>query len=381
MASLHSLLLILQSLTLCDFAYGIVLTATSASEEIFHTQGARSTTPLLQTSQIPSQNASLSSKASRCAGDATSYCPACDGVIVQQSRSRPFMAQCNMVYTDVTYYEDVQNATVGQCINACMKLEAYYGPVISPDGRCFLAQSETGNLQIIRESGWALLLPAQRSRRPGPFMPPLHTGQPFYLNSSAASSTSYVTPTASSGKGGDACQASSISCPDCDGAYIEDAFGKTYHVFCDNRLYSDSTYAVQRWLTPTGCMAECDNFTWCGGSTYWPEGNCQLARGEDVFPQERRGYTAFLPVNVSHTTPPPELSAYPTGTFTSARQSSTTSSSGSCDPSEIRCPQCDALTLHDGFNESCRVQCNFEPICNDITGRYGRTSQNSCIEH
>ena len=194
-------------------------------------------------------------------------------------------------------------------------------------------------------------------------------------HTSKSVSTSRTTGPASS------CQPSSISCPWCNDAYVKDDLGETYHILCHNHLYSESYYSVQHWVTPEGCMAECDNLTWCGGSTYSGGGNCELARGQDVFPQSRPGYTALLPVNLSYTPPPDHLSAFPTGKPTSVRSPSATPTATPCRIDNIRCRQCDGATVVDGFNETYRVQCNFQPICNDITGRTGYTSQKFCMEH
>ena len=408
MASLRSLLPLINLLCFWSFANAVsfTTTATITSEEIFHTEGIGTSSSI---SPAASQTDTQSSSSTQCEGDLVSYCPACDGTVIKWGTFGAFVVQCNAAFEEADYYEDMQNATVGQCIDACVKFEGCYGPLISPDGKCVLAQSQSNDPQIVRRPGWAVLLP----RSTGAIIPPspIGTGYSVYDNSSTPTSKSPASHTPSSIKTADVCQASSISCPDCDGAYVKDALNETYHVLCDNELFSESYYAVQRWLTPAGCMAECDNFTWCGGGVSWPEGNCQLARGEDVFPQRKSGFTAFLQVNLSYTPPPPELSAYPTGDFTSVYYTSAHHNSAHhtsvhhtsarhtparhtpgghalptplpnhCDSSNIRCPHCDGSTLSDGFNESYRVQCNFQPICKDIAGDQGWISQNACLKH
>ena len=126
---------------------------------------------------------------------------------------------------------------------------------------------------------------------------------------SITSHTATTTPNAS------ICNVTSIACPDCNDVHITDSSNKTYHILCDNKVYSDSPYPVQRWLSPSGCIAECDKYPWCKGATSWEEGNCQLARGRNVFPQYDEDHIALLQIPDGFVAPPPATipSAFPTG--------------------------------------------------------------------
>ena len=222
-----------------------------------------------------------------------------------------------------------------------------------------------------RADGYAALEP----RFTGGLPPPEPEGSGSFATTST-SSTVHPTSTLASNHTS-SCQASSITCPQCNHAQVLDSQGTTYKVFCDNEIYSEHQYSVERWVTPEGCIAECDNFTWCGGSTFWPEGNCELARGPDVFPQSHMGRTAFLSVDLTYTPPPPTLSAYPTGT---APYSSPTATPGGCQKSDVRCPECNNVQFTDGLHETYCVKCNLQPICARVAGQRSHTSPGACME-
>ena len=85
-------------------------------------------------------------------------------------------------------------------------------------------------------------------------------------------------------------------CPSCNGTMVSDTLGIAYNISCDAQLSSQSFYAIQQWLTPDGCLAQCDNFTWCEGATFYSPGNCELAKGGSVVLRNQPGFMAFLPV-------------------------------------------------------------------------------------
>ena len=358
------------------------------SEQIYHTEGSQSATP------------SSLSESSKCS-EALSLCPACNWQEVTYINShgghQSFSVFCNSTISDGQYYSNVHAASPRQCMEACEDLAGCVGVVLGPqENSCSLAKG--GNANITRHEDYTALVPTLYTLSP-PHVASLSLAlsQHHSTNqrSSSQHSSSHHSSSQQSMKSGNpiasgtkttsstsACSTTAVSCPQCDDTDIKDAVGKTYHVFCDSKLFSERNYAVQRWLTPNGCIAECDNFTWCEGATFYGNGDCQLAKGEDVFPMGDTGYTAFLPVNSTYSTAtaigPP--SAYPTGNV--PQQSPTpTGIPNACERLELSCPECEGLTLSDGLNATYRVRCNFQPMCNDITNRYARTSQKSCLEH
>lgn len=173
-----------------------------------------------------------------------------------------------------------------------------------------------------------------------------------------------------------------------------------YKVYCDYQLFADSDYSVQSWTSPSGCLLECDNYTWCKGATFWPQGNCELAKGADVFPQEMPGYTAFLPAPDATKTPNPQNSPsrYPTGTIPPVTThntrsaytfktvtdtlvgSSTTLTAPTCTPSAARCPVCHGVTTTDTLNQTYTITCASEPICQDSVNKGTAFSQDVCMK-
>ena len=325
------------------------------------------------------------------------FCPRCSGQTIDVGQFGHYFVSCDTIYTNVTFYDDIHNATVGECIDACTELGDCYAPVISPEGKCLLA---TGNNDpsIAKADGFAALMPRFTGALPEPT--PSFTEVLASSTAIANTSTSSVKakPTTSN-----RCPIDNIACPHCNGAHIVDELGKTYRVYCNNQLFSESTYSPQEWLSPEGCLAMCDNFNGCEGTTFWPQGNCELARGPDTFPEHKEGFIAFLPVNLSYTPPPDQLSAYPTEPITSpthatrtpprstisrtasrtrpskTRRSSTSTASSECNPSNITCPECNFYKLTDGFKEPYTVRCNVEPSCGDIAVRYGNTQRDACL--
>ena len=339
MAATLSLLAMLQSFCLSAHA----ATTTSTTEGILHTETVASTTAGDALSASPTSMSSMTPLTTPLNSQGCSYtsplCPACNDSIFNVGEVGAFVFTCDTILSNVSYYVDVHPATPRQCIDACMESGFCLSPVISPDGTCLLASGN--NPKVEYRSGWAVLEPRFTGGLPAPpgsaHLEPASSTTSHHISiHSSIDRTKTTILTAISSVVTSQCQASSISCPHCNGAFVKDAFGKTYHVFCDNQLFSQNNYAVQHYLTPGGCMAECDNFTGCKGSTYWEGGSCQLAKGEDVFPQEDPGYIAFLPVNSTYSPPAPVLSAYPTGPFTSAKSpSAKTTSSKTPAPSHL----------------------------------------------
>ena len=229
---------------------------------------------------------------------------------------------CGFVYANVTWHQTSSNATVVQCILAAQEYAAAHAqeepnafPTFNPEGECVLAiwypLAGQGGGALVPRKGYAILEPEFADAVALCNVPPSSSRSKTSTRTSASSTRRMSSTTSAT------CHASAISCPQCNDAEIKDPGGKTYRVFCNNQLYSEKNYPLQHWVTPAGSMAECDRMDKCEGTTFWPEGNCQLAIGEDVFPESRQGFTAFLSVSLSYTAPPPLLSAFPTGAFTS----------------------------------------------------------------
>ena len=319
-------------------------------------------------------------------------CPGCNNTSVDDTLGFMYRVFCESQWVSSSESQ-VLDFDLPRCMIQCEDTSQYKGITFSRAG-CELAFGDESHVQ---GSAWD------------------HTA--FLLNPTNVRAPSRPTSTVAAMP----CHASSLSCPACANAYVKDDRGKMYHVLCDSSLYSERFYSVPHHMTPESCMLECDSYTWCGGANFQSPGNCELAKGQDVFPQESLGSTAFLSVDLSYTQPPPQLSAFPTGAFSSVRGTSVRSSSlwsssarssstradslrststrrpspkssstrstsaapaaSPCSLNSVQCRQCNGARVVDGLKETYRVQCNFQPICNDISSRTGHSSQSSCLEH
>lgn len=144
---------------------------------------------------------------------------------------------CGQVFNNATYYEDMRNLSVRECVNECMAFDLCYSPVITPDGRCLLAElgrDENGDLDesfTEDHKGWAMLLPRFTGALSSPGF-----GSGISLSSTSSSSVSVL----ESGKTLQTpkdCQASSLTskCPQCNNLLIEDSLGAMYWVFCGQK--------------------------------------------------------------------------------------------------------------------------------------------------
>lgn len=309
-------------------------------------------------------------------------CPRCDGKQTTDAAKHTWSIKCNS-YLRSAFGLAAFATTLDECLMMCNVRPHCMSVTYGGDHSCDM---NFGPAKTVQRKGYMALQPVENAP------------------SSRHSSTKY--PTTSISAQPQRCNASFPACPMCNKKRIEDENGQSYTVHCGKRIYSERQYAVQHLLGPGDCIKECDNFNGCKGATWWPDGNCELARGEDAFPQNApsKSYMGFLPFDPNFTPEPPQLSAFPTGDFTAVTTSSParatsatytpeisttnlhststrTIPSPTCNPSSIRCPNCDGFTLQDGFNSTYHVQCAFQPICDDIIGRFGYSTQNDCMEH
>ncbi|KAK3117315.1 hypothetical protein LTR53_001432 [Teratosphaeriaceae sp. CCFEE 6253] len=288
------------------------------------------------------------------------------------------------------------NNNTNLCLQACDGFEGCVGIFMSPSSCALAVGTFAGTVQ---RPGYDAYVRVDASI--ATTISPTSTSST--LSDASSVSTSYFQPTKVPSPGSNLttpvpssnCTAETMACPACDGKVVVDDNGRSYKMFCDNEVYADGDYNVQRWTSPLGCLAECDSFSWCKGSTFWPQGNCQLAKGENVFPQEKLGYTAFLPLpnkTATAVAAPTAPSAYPTNTgysaisappstfstVISAPQASTTSL---CNPDIASCPACDGKNVTDWLNQPYTISCHEVPICGLVIDRANHTLQFECLEY
>lgn len=379
MQTSHAILLLLQLLTSPALCQDANTTAPTTLISV-STASINTTLPLATPGALAPE--------SQCSGNSSllNFCPACAASMIPYGALGSYAVTCDSIYTNVRYYRDIHQANVFQCIEACQDLRDCYAPVVSPDGTCLLAVVEPEIKPTVALGiGYAVLEARSFSNTTSSIqtassMEPEGGAPPWMTYSSPASTTTTTavqSPT---------CQASEISCPRCGGAHIKDPFGKLHEVLCDTQVRSEKYYSIQEWLTPAGCMAECDKYDWCKGSNFWPDGNCELARSEDAYPVSRSGYTAFVSVDVRTPTPPLlalQTSSQPamsTAEQTSSAYPAAQSSVPKCDYRHIKCPACHDVQLTDGLRRTYCIRCDLQPICAVMEGRHEHDTPNSCME-
>lgn len=345
------------------------------------------------------QTASSSSAAGIC-GDVPDICPSCDGQVIKDASGTKYSVTCSASLRSTDQYEvknrDAVNTT-RLCLEACDDFDGCVGVTYFENGDCVLATGEIEDIASIDGGVEKVALLKVASTTSTSMTAPVTanavtTSFSTITPSTVLNRTMPTNATVPPSETPKVCNLTDISCPECEGGVVTDGRNQTYTVFCDKKMYSEGDYAVQRWTSPSGCLLMCDDYTWCDGATFWPQGNCQLARGENVFPVEETGHIAFLPVATVLMAPATSPSAYPSDagytpmrptsspttltTFTVSPPSASTTDS--CRTSAPTCPQCDGVTITDRANQTYGVRCNTEPACDDII-ESGPASQQKCM--
>ncbi|KAK3673692.1 hypothetical protein LTR78_006597 [Recurvomyces mirabilis] len=347
-----------------------------------------------------------------CIYDACGTKSTCNGCAFTSSGASSYTLNCGsrVQGSDEWVVESDGLAVTGapDCLEACDEWPQCGGVSVASNGSCIAVSNRTAVSLVDDVGSRAYVLVALAPATPQVVATAVSastessaalsgTGTPpSYFN--VSSSISPLAPSATvpaSTQPTSQCQSANISCPACEGEQVTDATGKNHKVFCNSQIFSENQYSIQEWLSPQGCLAECDRFSWCQGTTYYANRNCELANGPDVFPEQMPGYTGFLPVATKSYTPATAASAFPTtnsyvpvssSTATPAVVPSTTTSLAasttlSCDSSEARCPLCDGVSVVDWLNVTYTVSCQEVPICETIIHREHGTSQFECLEY
>ncbi|KAI7085877.1 hypothetical protein KC356_g5533 [Hortaea werneckii] len=352
----------------------------------------------------PSQDSSSVDQFPDC-GSSTEVCPACHNDEITSPSGEQYSVTCSAYLLSTDSYEVTNDEAVNTtrlCLEACDRFDSCLGATYSEHGDCVLATGEIEGFAAAEGGIERVALVKRSSARSTTSLPASVSAQATsyslikpttVYNKTAPTGSTFAAATSSAST----CNLDEVSCPECHEEVITDTNNQTYKIFCDNRLYSDDSFAVQRSISPEGCLIECDEYTWCDGATFWPEpqGNCQLARGENVFPVERDGYTAFLPVAtlLSSIAPATSPSRYPTNngymplastTWLSTLQMFTSSSpapaiTSTCDRVAPTCPECDGSVVTDQAGQVYTVRCNVEAVCDDIV-EAGWASQQDCMD-
>ena len=353
------------------------------------------------TSTSPDQVYSIlpSSLPSGTCGSTSDFCPECDGQSFTDGWAYPYRVHCDSMVTssDDYYVTNFSAANATQdCLQACDDFVGCLGVTCLPEVRCILATGSfvgvaqnPGYNAFVRATGSSYtsvdnaMTSSSLSRKSTEPSSTHRTSSTTRSHSSAQVTGSpklppYSNTTASSSS----CQASNVSCTACDGTSIIDSRGNTYQVHCDAQLLSDDDYSPQEWLSPEGCLLECDNYAWCQGASFWQQGNCMLAKGSatEVQPFEMPGYTAFLPVAKSTSGSSSTASSAATPTAT-AHTKASTHAAPTCNPTAALCPTCDSYNVTDPLNAAYSISCSTTPLCEETINRANGTTQIECLEY
>lgn len=334
-------------------------------------------------------------------GATEDLCPACDAQNLTDVVGVQWIVTCDYALQS-SDQEAVRGTTnVAVCLDACKDAEDCFGVNIEADGTCTLNSGMQSGLR--RALGVSNLV---RVIEP----PPTATAKSqvqitaTFGPGAGQPSVGFVTTTGDFAPaptdGTEECDLTENDlCPRCNNREVGNEGGQTYRILCETELYSDNgTYSVQAWLSPEGCLEECDNADFCRGASYYDDRNCELAKGDLGFPLSQSGYTAFLPVptdpglvSVAGANSP---SAFPTSTAkpsTGWNATTATSANGpaysmqpidpGCDVDALSCPACDGMQVTDKLNGSYTVLCDYEPICDSkAQWRDGADTQEQCMQ-
>ncbi|KAK4569861.1 hypothetical protein LTR86_002830 [Recurvomyces mirabilis] len=344
-----------------------------------------------------------------CIYDACGTNPICNGCAFSSSGASNYTLNCGsrVQGSDQWVVESDGLAVTGSpdCLEACDEWPQCGGVSVASNGSCIAVSNRTPVSLVDDVGSRAYMLMARGPQAVATAVSASTASSaalfdmatpPSYFNTSSSISPLAPTAAPASTQPTNQCQLTNISCPDCDGEQVIDATGKHYKVFCDSQIFSEDQYNIQEWLSPQGCLAECDRFSWCQGTTYYANRNCELANGTDAFPEQMPGYTGFLPVATKSYVPATAPSAFPTtnsyipvsnsaSTLSAVVPSTTISIASqpttSCDSSKARCPLCDGVSVVDWLNVTYKVSCQEVPICETIIHRENGTSQFECLEY
>ena len=305
-----------------------------------------------------------SRQAPLCTSSSPHVCPSCDGQAIRDASGALYTVHCDSLISSSKMYVLEGTATHRQCMAACDESEGCWGVFASgDDGHCEVAVGAAS--RVASRAGFVAFVRATVAGSTSSSAARTSKSKTFVSTKTAVAA---IAATSSSSLSSE-CAATAITCPHCDNKILTDHNNKRYRVYCDNQLFATSDYNLQQWTTPAGCLAACDNVTWCAGTTFWPQGNCQLAKGgsdANVFPQEMPGYTAFLPVASSSKAPPTSPSRYPSDSgysvattvtnpaFANLATATPTAEAQSCAPPNATCPRCDGRVVQDDLSQTYR---------------------------
>ena len=164
-----------------------------------------------------------------------------------------------------------------------MKSEDCDRPLISPQGKCFMARARCPAAEIItiKRTGWTALVPKSAdSLMPlPPITYPVHVNSTSVANASATGHASLkIHPTGVAGSR--TCHdIFDMNCPGCDGygvGYYN--YNRSYTVQCNVRPICGAIDAYTWNVTQDSCLGYCNDDPTCFGAIHRPR-RCDLCRG------------------------------------------------------------------------------------------------------
>lgn len=321
-------------------------------------------------------------------------CATCDGGNVTDAGGHDWAVSCGWSISSEDE-EPVQNDTSHKiCLEACGEDNDCWA-VNMADNACTLVTGDPKGLT--RQSGSTILvrLPDSGHEPHATSTSRVHITATIYGPGAVRPSRVSITSTTSAALAASSSSTCDLKltnlCPQCDGTNVKSENGSEYSIHCGQDLYSNSSYSPQEWMSPGECLTECNKYDWCEGTVFHDDRNCELAKGDDVFPTSKADYTAFLPVPTRVAVSAPKSpSAYPTvnlpGNYTQPSPTgqptySILPISSGCDSTALSCPACDGTPYVDKLNGSYTVVCGVEPDCVSVAKfRDGAEDQEQCIQ-
>lgn len=324
-------------------------------------------------------------------------CPDLDGQSIGDSGGAKYSVSCDWTIESEGKAVEVEGDTSPFiCMEACEESEDCYSVNIAADGGCSIISGKEQGMQASAGSINLFRLPQAVSAATPVSITTTRTAPTSSISSTAINLTPSMPSPSIASAGCDLILTN--LCPACDDTIAVDASGNSYHIYCDSSLFTKGTYSVQEYLSPEGCLKECDDLSWCMGASYYDDRSCEIAKGPVVYPVPEAGYTAFLPVASSAATSTARSSGpsvvrtslqtsigsiAPNQTTTSTTPDPTVSIlpiSNVCNTSSLTCPACDGISVDDTLDQTYTALCTFAPVCDSTAIMDGPVTQDECMQ-
>jgi hypothetical protein len=196
-------------------------------------------------------------------------CPSCNGQVAVDDNGKAYRVFCDTSIDADGSYSPQQFLSPDGCMQACDSFDFCTGATYYGERGCELAKA---NPSPRYDEGNTAFLPVEPASTHSPIPPNSSTtnGWNSSLTAPAPGPTVSITPVES------VCNASAVTCPQCDGAPVGDSLNASYTVLCGVEP-SCLTLDRQEPSTQDQCLVLCDDDATCLAALWFPDsGNCNL---------------------------------------------------------------------------------------------------------